>query len=121
MIINAFKYKIVNSLLRANIFIGQKLSFYNSKYSSEEEINSIIKSGKSDLRYMKNKFKALRVYDIDIREKRLNECLNCEHLFKPTNSCKICKCFVKEKIKWAGQSCPKGKWGKVLNGIEITT
>jgi hypothetical protein len=48
--------------------------------------------------------------DPKIREERLNLCLSCEHLFKPTNSCKKCGCFVKAKTWLKDAKCPLNKW-----------
>ena len=36
--------------------------------------------------------------DQKIIDKRWNECQNCEHLIKATNTCKKCGCFMKIKI-----------------------
>lgn len=45
-----------------------------------------------------------------VRTDRLNICLSCEHLFKPTENCKKCGCFVQAKT-WLKQSkCPIKKW-----------
>jgi len=49
----------------------------------------------------------------EVREQRLNTCLSCEHLFKPTNTCKKCGCFMDAKTWLAPASCPIGKWGSV--------
>lgn len=46
----------------------------------------------------------------EIRNQRLSICDSCEHLFKPTSSCKKCGCFMKLKT-WIGPArCPIGKW-----------
>jgi len=44
------------------------------------------------------------------RNERLDTCLKCEHLFKPTTSCKLCGCFMKAKTYIPSQSCPINKW-----------
>jgi hypothetical protein len=44
--------------------------------------------------------------------KRFKECRKCEHLFKPTNSCKKCGCFMHLKARLTGSECPIKKWGK---------
>lgn len=46
----------------------------------------------------------------EIREARLAECKSCEHLFKPTNSCLKCGCFVQAKTWLKTEKCPIGKW-----------
>lgn len=46
----------------------------------------------------------------DERNQRFDICLNCEFLFKPTNSCKKCGCFMSIKTYMPKQSCPIGKW-----------
>lgn len=41
---------------------------------------------------------------------RMNICRSCEFLFKPTNSCKKCGCFMNVKTKMIHATCPIGKW-----------
>jgi hypothetical protein len=45
-----------------------------------------------------------------IREERMNICNSCEHLFKPTTTCKKCGCFMKLKTYLPTQKCPLNKW-----------
>lgn len=45
-----------------------------------------------------------------IAEERLNICLSCDKLYKPTKSCKLCGCFMVAKTKLAKQACPVKKW-----------
>jgi hypothetical protein len=45
-----------------------------------------------------------------IAEERLNICLSCDKLYKPTKSCKLCGCFMAAKTKLAKQACPVKKW-----------
>lgn len=40
-------------------------------------------------------------------------CSTCEYLYTPTNTCKVCGCFMKIKTGLANQKCPKNKWLKV--------
>lgn len=56
----------------------------------------------------------------EIRNQRLSICESCEHLFKPTSSCKKCGCFMKLKT-WIGPAkCPIGKWKAIeLKNITI--
>lgn len=56
--------------------------------------------------------------DEDLAKKRLDLCLNCEHLIKLTTTCKKCGCFMKEKTKLPHASCPVGKWEAVTVGTE---
>lgn len=42
-------------------------------------------------------------------------CQACEHLYKPTHTCKVCGCFMKVKTSLAGARCPKNKWLAVSN------
>jgi hypothetical protein len=46
-----------------------------------------------------------------VSEERLNICLGCEHLYKPTKTCKKCGCFMEAKTKLFRSKCPIGKWG----------
>ena len=118
------KLKAVDFLLKYNIKIGQKLVYYQAKYSAEEEIEEMAKAQKFDLRGISDRAKNFLIYDQDILDKRWNECLSCEHLIKATNTCKKCGCFMKIKHKLATSRCPIGKWekeyqfikGKTVNG-----
>ena len=47
------------------------------------------------------------------QQERMNICLDCEHLFKPTSSCRKCGCFMRAKTWLADQECPVGKWGAI--------
>lgn len=44
------------------------------------------------------------------RIQRLETCLACPELFKPTYTCKECGCFVKVKSAFDAFTCPLGKW-----------
>jgi hypothetical protein len=48
--------------------------------------------------------------DEETRNIRLDLCLSCEHLFKPTQNCKKCGCFVQAKTWLKNTSCPIKKW-----------
>ena len=49
-----------------------------------------------------------------VYNKRIKICKSCEHYFKPTRSCKVCKCFMKIKARIAPMECPEGFWKKSL-------
>jgi hypothetical protein len=62
---------------------------------------------------------AVKPWDIFSRNKytdsataasRLEICGGCEFLFKKTNTCKKCGCFMDLKTKLTNASCPIGKW-----------
>ncbi len=44
-------------------------------------------------------------------KKRFNICRKCDRLFKPTNTCKECGCFMQIKCRIDGVKCPLNKWG----------
>lgn len=44
------------------------------------------------------------------QKRRIEICNGCPNLFKPTRSCKLCKCFVDLKTKLQSQKCPIQKW-----------
>lgn len=46
----------------------------------------------------------------EVREERLNICLSCDKLYKPTRSCKLCGCFMTLKTWMPAQKCPINKW-----------
>ena len=119
---------IINFLLKINIQIGKRLAFYQAKYSAQEEIETLTKSQKFDLRGMSDRVKNVILYDQDIVDRRWAECEKCEFLIKPTNNCKKCGCFMKAKTRVATARCPIGKWekeydfikGKPINGTHTT-
>ncbi len=45
-----------------------------------------------------------------VAQSRFDICKQCEHLFKPTNTCTRCGCFMKIKVKVGSMGCPVGKW-----------
>ena len=58
------------------------------------------------------KFKRVRNIASNILYKeRISICENCEHYFKPTMQCIICKCFMFMKARILDTSCPIEKWG----------
>ena len=46
----------------------------------------------------------------DLYNARLEVCRGCEYLFKPTMTCKKCKCFMRIKASISIMSCPDNKW-----------
>jgi len=46
----------------------------------------------------------------EVHEHRWNICSNCDKLWKPTSTCKVCGCFMKIKTWMPTQSCPLKKW-----------
>ena len=48
----------------------------------------------------------------DTFKKRMAICRKCPHLFKATNTCKKCGCFMSLKCRLANVVCPVDKWGK---------
>ena len=116
-------------LLKLNIKIGQKLTYLIARYEARGEIGEAIKAQKFDMRSISDRFKNVIIHDEDIVNKRLDICKGCEFLFKPTNTCKKCGCFMDVKTKIATSSCPVGKWekeyefikGQAVNGTRTTT
>lgn len=76
-------------------------------------INMFNENFKNKIRQLKQATEELiEVVKIDeeTRNHRLDLCLSCEHLFKPTENCKKCGCFVKAKTWLKDSSCPIKKW-----------
>lgn len=48
--------------------------------------------------------------DEELSKNRMNICNSCDFLFKPTNQCKKCGCFMNLKVKLKNAGCPIGKW-----------
>ena len=106
----SLEIKLIKFLLDYNIKIGQKLldlrTFYEADIYAEE-------NEKMDYRYMPEGIKKYLIHDQAVIDSRMDECLKCEHLFKPTKSCKKCGCFMRVKTKFKTAKCPIGKWGRV--------
>tara|TARA_R100000781_G_scaffold93350_1_gene57958 strand:+ start:678 stop:1082 length:405 start_codon:yes stop_codon:yes gene_type:complete len=48
----------------------------------------------------------------EIYKDRIDICKKCIYYFKPTGSCKVCKCFMKIKARIAPMACPQKYWDK---------
>ena len=46
----------------------------------------------------------------EVQEYRFNICQGCDRLYKPTDTCKACGCFMKVKTWLPNQECPLKKW-----------
>jgi hypothetical protein len=46
----------------------------------------------------------------EMAEVRMVICQSCPELFKPTNQCKRCGCFMAVKTKLESAKCPLEKW-----------
>ena len=126
------KLKVVEFLLKYNVKIGRRLTFYHAKFSvTEKEIDDFIEKPKFDLSKLPENIKKVLLHDQDIIDKRWDECQNCEHLVKTTSQCKKCGCFMKLKHRIATVGCPIGKWdkeyefkdlvkGNITNGSPVT-
>jgi len=51
--------------------------------------------------------------DPEVQAYRYGICSSCEKLYKPTDTCKVCGCFMKVKTWMPKQSCPINKWPPV--------
>jgi hypothetical protein len=49
----------------------------------------------------------------EVQAYRYGICSSCEKLYKPTDTCKACGCFMKVKTWMPKQSCPIKKWPAV--------
>jgi hypothetical protein len=55
---------------------------------------------------------------------RLSFCTSCEHFKIIKQECGICGCSISDKsiflnkLAWADQECPVGKWGKIIRTKE---
>lgn len=49
----------------------------------------------------------------EIAKERMDICMSCDRLFKPTKTCKECGCFMAAKVWLAPVECPLNKWQKV--------
>lgn len=46
----------------------------------------------------------------DVHMARVRTCVSCEHLFRPTLTCRKCGCFMAVKTRLPSASCPLAKW-----------
>ena len=46
---------------------------------------------------------------------RIKMCDACVHLDKTTNQCRLCKCFVGYKVKFAKTRCPIQRWEEYVD------
>lgn len=53
-----------------------------------------------------------RKVDPETQAYRYNICQGCEKLYKMTDTCKVCGCFMKVKTWMPNQECPLKKWPK---------
>ena len=107
--------KIVKYILDINVYFGRKLVHLLSKYEADKWAE---KNEKFDLRGISNRIKSVLLHDQNIIDKRWDECQKCEFLFKPTNNCKKCGCFMQKKVKISTASCPIGKWNAEFDFIK---
>ena len=49
----------------------------------------------------------------EIQHYRYSVCKSCDKLYKPTDTCKVCGCFMRVKTWMPNQSCPIGNWPKL--------
>ena len=131
MISDSVKLKIVNFLLKYNVKIGRKLSYYRARFTAGQEVREITREQMLDRRKMDGRMKNIMIHDQDIIDKRWAECEKCEFLKtkekmgKEYSRCQKCGCFMKigdtfVKIKVATSSCPLNppKWDKEYEFIK---
>jgi len=58
-----------------------------------------------------NQGKVLSV-SAEVENERKELCTNCEHYEGQEQVCKMCGCFVPQKVKHVFDSCPVNKWGR---------
>ena len=107
------KRKIVNTLLRMNFSIGQRLLYLRDSYA----VDDMVMTGEIDQRKVSGRFKNIFLHDQDIIDKRWDICQGCEFL-TDKNRCQKCGCFMSVKTKVATASCPIGKWEKEYDFIK---
>ena len=52
----------------------------------------------------------IKLIDTSTYQSRISTCKSCEYLFKLTNTCKKCGCFMSVKAKLTTSNCPMNKW-----------
>lgn len=46
----------------------------------------------------------------DLYDKRMSECVRCEHYNAERDQCGLCGCRMSIKARWAEQKCPADRW-----------
>lgn len=46
----------------------------------------------------------------EVQKERISICYECEKLYKPTEQCKLCGCFMNVKTWMPEVKCPANKW-----------
>jgi len=46
----------------------------------------------------------------EVQEYRYGICKGCDKLYRPTDTCKMCGCFMQVKTWIPNESCPLKKW-----------
>ena len=78
MTLDRLKLKVVMFLLKYNIKMGKRLSFYRAKYSAGRQVQRTAQNQKFDLRNMSDRMKNIMIHDQDIIDKRLGICKDCD-------------------------------------------
>lgn len=84
--------------------------------SEEHSYPSIPEQGKNLAKFIFDVIKTtwngdhLTVSD-EVYEERLDVCRSCEWYDESQNRCRHCGCFLREKARYAIDSCPIKKWG----------
>lgn len=81
------------------------MKFLESAKKLTEQISRV-----ADVDEIRKQFKTVNA---EQQKERFSICESCEFLFKPTNTCKKCGCFMSAKTWLAEQECPEGKWQKI--------
>ena len=117
MTLDLLKLKVVIFLLKYNIKINKRLSFYRAKYSAGKEVGNMARKQNFDMRKMGERMKNVMIHDQDVIDKRWDICKGCEFL-TDNNRCEKCGCFMKIKSRIATVACPIGKWDKEYDFIK---
>lgn len=90
----------------------EKEDAYLKKFESGKFPNVVrqaISFGKALVGHALNGFKEVPT---EQAEERLKVCQGCDRYVENEGAprCSECGCFLKEKVKWASEKCPLGKW-----------
>ena len=83
--------------------------YYNTKNMKNRKPTLLRKLINFTTAYIKYAFSGFKEVDVNTYMKRLDTCLNCDHL-ATLNECAVCGCPVFDKAKMQTEKCPLNKW-----------
>lgn len=84
-----------------------RLKQKNNSYNEPNLLQQVQNLSKAALGHL---LSGMKEASLDLIQKRLNICADCEHYNPEKEKCSECGCYLSVKTSWAEQKCPLGKW-----------